>query len=328
MPWPVTINGNTYNESDFSPYGYVNAFPNIVADIAEVGNATDAISNGNVSNTMLVDVAQNTIKGRISSGTGDPEDLTAAQVKTMLDIADVTSSVVNNKSDSGHTHDDRYYTEAEVDSLLAGKSSTSHLHDDRYYTEAEVNSLLSGKQNTGSYITTNSSATLGSLHVESGETGIIRARRSVSSGDTGVAPLYADRHLSNGSAIILERNGSNVGSISVTTSSTTYNTSSDGRLKPERQDFDAAEILSALAIVRHNWLHEPDAWAYGVIAQDTQAVFPQAVAPGSAAGPDEEGFSPWGVDYSKFVPLLLKAWQQDRDRLAAIESRLAVLEAQ
>lgn len=29
---------------------------------------------------------------------------------------------------AGHNHDDRYYTEAEVDDLLAGKADTSHTH--------------------------------------------------------------------------------------------------------------------------------------------------------------------------------------------------------
>lgn len=44
-----------------------------------------------------------------------------------------------------HTHDDRYYTETEVDTALSGKSDTSHTHDDRYYTESETNTLLSAK---------------------------------------------------------------------------------------------------------------------------------------------------------------------------------------
>ena len=43
---------------------------------------------------------------------------------------------------SSHTHDDRYYTETETDTLLAGKAATSHTHDDRYYTETEVGDLL------------------------------------------------------------------------------------------------------------------------------------------------------------------------------------------
>nr|DAH20478.1 MAG TPA: structural protein [Caudoviricetes sp.] len=49
----------------------------------------------------------------------------------------------------GHTHDDRYYTESEVDSKLSGKSNTTHNHDDRYYTESEMDTKLSGKSDSG-----------------------------------------------------------------------------------------------------------------------------------------------------------------------------------
>lgn len=38
---------------------------------------------GSVTNTVLADMATQTIKGRATAGTGDPEDLTAAQVATI-----------------------------------------------------------------------------------------------------------------------------------------------------------------------------------------------------------------------------------------------------
>lgn len=46
---------------------------------------------------------------------------------------------------SSHNHDSLYYTESEINNLLAGKAASSHNHDDRYYTESEVNNLLNGK---------------------------------------------------------------------------------------------------------------------------------------------------------------------------------------
>ena len=49
---------------------------------------------------------------------------------------------------SSHTHDDRYYTESEVDSKLNSKANSSHTHDDRYYTESEVDSKLNSKANS------------------------------------------------------------------------------------------------------------------------------------------------------------------------------------
>lgn len=48
-----------------------------------------------------------------------------------------------------HSHDDRYYTESEVNTKLNGKSNTGHTHDDRYYTESEVDSKLGTKSSSG-----------------------------------------------------------------------------------------------------------------------------------------------------------------------------------
>lgn len=42
------------------------------------------VAGASITNSKLADMAQNTIKGRISSGTGSPEDLTSTQTKTIL----------------------------------------------------------------------------------------------------------------------------------------------------------------------------------------------------------------------------------------------------
>ena len=41
-------------------------------------------------------------------------------------------------TDFDHTHDDRYYTESEIDTKLSGKSDTGHNHDDRYFRSALI----------------------------------------------------------------------------------------------------------------------------------------------------------------------------------------------
>jgi len=43
-----------------------------------------------------------------------------------------------------HIHDDRYYTESEINSLLSGKSDIGHDHDSRYYTKSEIDALIPG----------------------------------------------------------------------------------------------------------------------------------------------------------------------------------------
>lgn len=62
--------------------------------------------------------------------------------------ADGTYQPKGSYAASNHNHDDRYYTEAEVDGKLSGKSNIGHTHDDRYYTESEIDSKLSGKADT------------------------------------------------------------------------------------------------------------------------------------------------------------------------------------
>ena len=59
---------------------------------------------------------------------------------------DGLQSALDSKASSGHTHDDTYYTETEIDSLLAGKANSSHTH-----TIANVNGLqsaLNGKSDS------------------------------------------------------------------------------------------------------------------------------------------------------------------------------------
>lgn len=54
-----------------------------------IDNTAAGVGTDSVSNTHLVNMAQATIKGRqAGGGTGDPEDLTAAQARTVLNVAD------------------------------------------------------------------------------------------------------------------------------------------------------------------------------------------------------------------------------------------------
>lgn len=60
-------------------------------------------------------------------------------------ISTATQTALAGKAAASHAHDDRYYTETEIDNKLGEKSNTGHTHDDRYYTEDETDTLLSGK---------------------------------------------------------------------------------------------------------------------------------------------------------------------------------------
>jgi len=62
--------------------------PNHSGDITSVGDGATTIANDAVTNAKLANMAVNTIKGRITASTGDPEDLTATQVRTIINVAD------------------------------------------------------------------------------------------------------------------------------------------------------------------------------------------------------------------------------------------------
>lgn len=65
-------------------------------------------------------------------------------------VTDAEKSNWNNKADGGHSHDDRYYTEAKVNNALSTKANSVHAHDDRYYSEAEADSRFASKSHNHS----------------------------------------------------------------------------------------------------------------------------------------------------------------------------------
>ncbi len=56
---------------------------------------TDSIDVDAVDNTQLNNMLTSRIKGRVTAGTGDPEDLTAAQVRTLINVADGANAYVH-----------------------------------------------------------------------------------------------------------------------------------------------------------------------------------------------------------------------------------------
>ena len=96
-----------------------------------------------------------------------------------------------------------------------------------------------------------------------------------------------------------------VGTIKCTGSSTQFNTSSDVRLKKNVVDAPSAiASIQQIGIKSFDWKADDLHQEYGVIAQELDAVAPEAVSHGATE--DEM----WGVDYSKLVPRMIKAIQE------------------
>ena len=75
--------------------------PNHTGDVTSTGDGATLIANNAVTLAKIENIATSRIMGRVASGTGDPETLTATQVRTLLNVAD--GAEVNVQSDWNQT---------------------------------------------------------------------------------------------------------------------------------------------------------------------------------------------------------------------------------
>ena len=102
---------------------------------------------------------------------------------------------------------------------------------------------------------------------------------------------------------------------------TSFNTTSDYRLKTEISDFDALEIISNLKPKKFKMI-DASTKMIGFIAHELKEFYPQAVI-GEKDEIDSEGKEIYQVvDYSQLTGLLTKGIQQLNDRVTALEQNL------
>jgi hypothetical protein len=142
-----------------------------------------------------------------------------------------------------------------------------------------------------------------------------------------------------------------VGSISITSSATAFNTSSDYRLKENEVSIaDGIDRLKQLNPYRFNFKVDPDKIVDGFFAHEVSDVVPEAIRGEKDGMKDEEyEVSPavydddgeliservmgtrsvpdyQGIDQSKLVPLLTAALQEAVAKIEALEARVQTLE--
>ena len=169
--------------------------------------------------------------------------------------------------------------------------------------------------------------------------------------------LALNRTGTNGGIAQFRKDGTQVGTISVTGSATTYNTTSDYRLKDNVTPIQgAADIVKAMRPATYTFKAD-GSWADGFIAHELQELHPIAVTgskdamrdeeyevtPAVEATYDNEGveLTPaedavigtrsvpdyQGVDYSKLTPILTAALQEALNKIDELTARIEALEA-
>ena len=144
--------------------------------------------------------------------------------------------------------------------------------------------------------------------------------------DGGVC-LKVNRLTSDGTLVEFYQDSTVEGSISISATTTSYNTTSDYRLKENIVDIDnAIERLKLLKPYRFNFKTHPQNVVDGFIAHEVQEVLPMAVHGIKDAVDDDGDAIMQQMDASKLIPMMVAAIQELSDKNDALMARIEALE--
>jgi hypothetical protein len=115
-------------------------------------------------------------------------------------------------------------------------------------------------------------------------------------------------------------NATDCGNISISTTSTTYNTTSDYRLKEDFKELVGLNKVLAIKTYNYKWKNSNERMD-GVIAHELQEILPYAVTGEKDEIKEDGTIIPQSVDYSKIVPVLVKAIQELEAKVSALENK-------
>jgi len=185
----------------------------------------------------------------------------------------------------------------------------------RFYTMPDNGSVTERMRiaSGGNVLFGKTSQGLSIVGIEAASNNTLRATK------TNSAPVEFNRTGTSGDVVLFYANTGGVGSISVTQSSTYYNTSSDYRLKEDLKDFAGLDMVSKIPVYDFKWKSDKSR-SYGVVAHELQEVLPDAVSG------EKDAEEMQGVDYSKIVPLLVKSIQELKADNDSLKARIETLE--
>jgi hypothetical protein len=128
---------------------------------------------------------------------------------------------------------------------------------------------------------------------------------------------------------IINGSGLEAGKISYTSSSTTFATTSDYRLKENvKYDFDATSRLKQLKPCRFNFKIDTDNTVDGFLAHEVSSIVPEAILGEKDATKEDGSIAPQSIDQAKIVPLLTKALQEALTRIDTLEAEVKTLKGE
>jgi hypothetical protein len=208
----------------------------------------------------------------------------------------------------------RYYTSG--DGLELSKSSIySYNRDSSFYNTLAINDTMSVAGGGGEVRITGAGSSNTAFSIYDGSSRRVFCIPSQYYGYIFAISVAAD----GGKAISFGSTSQECGSIVCNTSSLTINYSSDYRLKEDFKDFTAIDVLTKVKLYDFKWKAEQTR-DYGVIAHELQEIMPNMVT-GEKDALDHEGrIAPQGVDYIRFVPVLIKAIQEQQKQIEELKA--------
>lgn len=258
--------------SSFTPSAHSHAISGVTGlqtqlDSKASSSHTHTIANISNLQAQLDSKAASSHSHAISAVTGlqTQLDSKAASSHTHT-IANVTNlqAELNKKSDTAHTHDSRYYTETEVNNLLATKASSSHTHSIANVTNLEIE--LNNKSNIN-HTHAISAVTGLQTQLDSKVNTSSLSSVTVKNSDT-VDNLHAASFMRSDTNTSCSGNVSIGGDLVVTGEVTAY---SDRRLKTDIQALDNRGLLNPVVYTKDKKRQ------IGFIAQEVQEVYPELV---------------------------------------------------
>jgi hypothetical protein len=252
--------------------------------------------------------------GNVGIGTSSPNDLLSLQSSSTVDLSYNTTATGSGVSLGRSLY---RWQGTDVAQIRVTTGTDTVNHDDAYMSFFTSDGTFAERMridSSGNLLVGTTSAAPGSSNTNvgcafEGVTGVVYGSRA--SGASGVFNANAD-----GQLVRCHRSGSLVGSISVTTTATAYNTSSDYRLKDvDGPITNSGAYIDALKPVQGSWKADGSRFI-GLIAHEVQEVSETPIATGEKDGEEMQG-----MDYSapELIANLIAEIQSLRARVAQLE---------
>lgn len=122
--WTVEYGLNRQTDVNCYVYNHEKKLENIDAEANKT--VVDSSLSSSSKNPVQNKVVNSALNGKSNTG----HEHTSDEIHYAYDQHVSVTTILENKAPIHHTHDDRYYTEAEIDEKLNGKADSNHMHND------------------------------------------------------------------------------------------------------------------------------------------------------------------------------------------------------